>query len=196
MDFSLDTPRNLEDNILNKKLFTLMKTNVYNKMYGGGYIDNSNCVVMIIGVALLIVGFVLCWFKNDWVETKANIKNIFCGNQDNQSYTNSTECNISISYSVGPIEYSKIIKMKKSNIPTEQYISIYYQESEPNYIRLYNFNYSVIGIILIIFGIFILATSIHCSTEVFTSANVLDSESNLYSSTRNADGVSIVYTKS
>ena len=195
MDFSLGTPINSNDNILNKKLFSLIKNN---KMYGGGYIDNSNCITLIIGVVILIVGFLLCWIKNDWVEIKADVKNISCLNQNgngNGNGNNVSNCDVSISYTVNSTQYSKMITLNKSDIPTNPYITIYYQESDPNIMRLYNFNYSVIGIILIVLSVFVIITSICCSTEILTPINVLESESNLYTNTRNADGVSVVYKK-
>ena len=189
MDFSLNISENLNGNILNKKLISLIKNN---KMYGGGYIDSSNYIILIIGIVVLIVGFILYLFKNDWIEIKANIKNISCVNQNE---TDNTECNVSIEYIVNSIQYLKMITMCKSDISTNQYISIYYQESDPNTMRLYNFNYSIIGIGLIVLGIFVIATSICSSTQIQYSSNALESESNLYTSTRDANGVNVVYTK-
>ncbi len=170
MEFSLDTPNNLNDNILNKKIFSLIKNDI---MRGGngvgngggnGYTGGSDCVTLIIGVIIVIVGFVLCWFKNDWVEIKADVKNVSCTGSDN--------CNISITYIVNSIQYSKIITTNKSEVPTNSYLTIYYQESEPNVIKLHNFNYPVIGIGLIVLGIFILVSSFCCSSEIISPINI------------------------
>ncbi len=193
MEFSLDTPNNLNDNILNKKIFSLIKNDMMRGGYGNadgnsdGYIDSSYCVTLIIGVVIVIVGVVLCWFKNDWVEIKADVKNVSCTESDN--------CNISITYIVNSIQYSKIITINKSEVPTNSHVRIYYQESEPNVIKLYNFNYPVIGIGLIVLGIFILISSFCCSSEILSPINMSTSDTNLYSNTRKADGVSVVYTK-
>lgn len=173
-DFSLNTPNNFNDNILNKKIFSLIKND---KMYGGGNTNNTNCFTLIIGIIIIIIGFILCWFKNDWIGIKADIMNISCTNQNEiaNSIIKFNDCNVSIKYKVNTIEYSKIIIMNKLDIPAEKSIKIYCLESDPNTIRLYNFNYSVMGIILILFGAFILASSISCSKPEIDSLN-LDSE--------------------
>jgi hypothetical protein len=175
IEFSLNTPNNFDNNILNKKILSLFKNN---KMYGGGeYYDNADCFTLIIGVIILIIGFVLCWYKNDWIEIKADIKNISCINNNNSNtLIKQNDCNVAITYTFNSIQYSKIITMSKSDIPTNNYIQIYCLETNPNVMRLYNFNYSVIGIILILIGAFILVSSISCSKINLTTSNVLDTE--------------------
>lgn len=149
-EYSLNTPVfNSTINILNKKIFDLAKTN---DLRGGGFepnMDYSNCIVLLIGIIIIIVGSVLLSFKNDLVEAEANVISRDCNE-------NSNECKINIKYQVAETQYSKIITITKSNISNETIIKIYYSQSDPNSIQLYNPNYSMIGIGMILAGIFVI----------------------------------------
>lgn len=156
IEYSLNTPVfnsfNSASNILNKKIFDLAKTG---DLRGGGFssnMDYSNCIVLLIGIIIIIVGSILLWFKNDLVETEANVISKNCNKNNN-------ECKINIRYQVAEIQYSKIITIQKSNIPNESIIKIYYSQSDPNSIQLYNPNYSMIGIGMILVGVFIMIFS-------------------------------------
>lgn len=190
IQYSLETPKyNFyglgQDNILNSKILTMLKKN--NNIYGGGTessnFSNSNCIIMVIGILIIIVGFVLCWFKNDWNTTQATIQSFQCTN---------SQCKINIIYNVNQTSYTKTILLDNPNPPTESTIPIYYQESNPNIVRLYNFNYSIIGIILIVIGIFVFASSL-CNISQLIPSNT-SGNSSLYSGSRNVDGLDIVYT--
>jgi len=211
--YSLNTPTNYNDNILNSKIINLIKNS---NMSGGSSIDNSNCIIMIIGIVIMIIGFYLCSNKNDWTSTDAFVQNSSCESDSvsepepisstllsmsptllSMSST-STQCKINITYIVNTVQYSKTIIIDKSAIPTNSSITIYYQESNPNIVRLYNFNYSIIGIVLIIMGAFVLISSLCCINNISSNSSNsfdLDTESNLYTNTRNSDGIKIVYTK-
>ena len=188
IEYSLNTPK-FNDNILNSKIINMLKND--NQLIGGSgdNISNmSNCVVMIVGIIVIIVGFYLCWNKNDFTTTNAQIQNLSCDTSDYSS-----QCKFNIIYSVGTTQYSKIISLDKSSAPSTNTITIYYKESDPNIMRLYNFNYSVIGIILVIIGAFVLISSICCSNNINLIPENQSSESNLYSESKNVNG--ILYTK-
>ena len=158
IEYSLKTPVFEDSNILTKKIFEMAKTN--NIISGGGLglgldLDISNCIGVLCGIIIIIIGFVLLWFKNDLVETDATITTKSC---DNNQIDGS--CRLNITYIVDSIQYSKIITTNKSNITNELTIKIYYSQSEPNLIQLVNPNYSIIGIGSIIVGIFIIFYSI------------------------------------
>jgi uncharacterized membrane protein len=174
-------------NILNYKIIDLIKNN---NMYGGNdnSNDNSNCIIMIIGIIIIIIGFVLIYFKNNWIEVEAIIQNKSCDNKNN-------ECKINITYIINSIQYSKIITMAKTDSLNDSIIKIYYQESNPNIIQLYNLNYSIIGISLVIFGSFIFILSNYTSNITEPIYNTSNIETNLYTDTINTDGMNIVYTK-
>lgn len=182
MEYSLNTPIGNYENILNSKILNIIKNN---NMVGGSN-DNSNCIIIIIGIVIIIVGFYLCSCNNDWISTEAQIQNTSC---------DKTKCKINITYTANTIQYSKTISMDKSNIPSSSTITIYYQESNPNIMRLYNFNYSIIGVVLITLGFVVLISSIYCINKLSNSSTNIESESNLYTNTRNSDGINIVYTK-
>jgi hypothetical protein len=187
IEYSLDTPKN----ILEQNIFSMLKKD--KNMLSGGGLEMGNCVIIIIGIIIVIIGFMICWFKNNLVETQALIQNIVCDDSSNPD-----RCKISITYIVNSIVYSKIIQMNKSNLSNEISMTIYYSESDPNIIELYNFNYSIIGICLIIFGAFLFMSSIGCSSYFgISNTNVqLDSDTNsdIYSNVKNEKGVSIVYS--
>jgi len=192
--YSLDTPKynfyGLEqDNILNSKILTMLKNN---NIRGGGSnssnssnYSNSNCVIMVIGILIIIVGFVLCWFKNDWNTTQATIQSFQCTN---------SQCKINIIYNINQTSYTKTILLDNPNAPTESSIPIYYQESNPNIVRLYNFNYSIIGVILIIIGTFVFVSSLCNISNLMPSNTNTTGNLSLYSSSRNVDGLDIVYS--
>lgn len=149
--------------ILSKKIFDLAKNN--NNLSGGGFgLDISDCISLLIGIIIIIVGFVLLWFKNDLVEAEAIVKSQSC----DESF--GSGCKINIVYTVDNTQYSKIISIDKKNIPDTTTIKIYYQGSNPSSIQLYNPNYSIIGIGMIIIGIFIMIFSMGGKTDNVSSS--------------------------
>lgn len=193
IEYSLNTPIFANSysypnpDILSKKIFDLAKIN--NNLSGGGFrfsLCMSDCISLLIGIIVIIVGFILLWFKNDLVEAEAIIKS--------QSCEEGIECKINIVYTVGDIQYSKIISMDKKNVPNTPTIKIYYQSSNPNSIQLYNPNYSIIGIGMIIIGIFIIIFSIGEKTDNVSDLGLIKTNTNLYSNTLNKDGFNVVYS--
>jgi hypothetical protein len=145
-----------------------------------------------------MIGFYLCLNENDFISTNGQIQNISCNTSNNltSNYFTSnyyTQCQFNLTYTVGSTQYSKVITIDKSSIPTQNTITVYYKESDPNVMRLYNFNYLMIGIILIIIGIFILISSIYFTNNINFISEPQVSESNLYTKSDNSIGV--VYTK-
>ena len=190
IEYSLNTPvfvnsysySHLSPNILSKKIADLAKNN--NNLSGGGGewdfgLDMSDCISLLNGIILIILGFVLLWFKNNFVETEAIVKS--------QSCDEGFGCKINITYSVDSIQYSKIISMDKKNIPDTLTIKIYYQSSNPSSIQLYDPNYSIIGIGLIIIGIFLIIFSMGGKSNSKTGSELIKTDTNLYSSTLNID---------
>ena len=176
-----------DTNILNKKIIDLIKNN---NLEGGSSYNNTNSssVSLILGIIVIIIGFVLLWFKNDLVEIDAIIVNRFCDNND--------ECKINITYVVDSTQYSKIINLNKNNVPNESTIKIYYQQTEPNSIHLINPNYYVIGISSIVLGSFIIIFSLFDTNSLDTTSksSSLNNNINLYSNLKNNDSYQVVYT--
>lgn len=187
IEYSLKTPVFEDTNILSKKILELVKSN---DMVGGDFgLDSSNCVGILVGVIIIIIGFVLLWFKNDLIETEATIVSKSC--DDNQN----GDCKLNITYVVNSTQYSKIIKIRSSNISNESTMKIYYSQSEPNSIQLYNTNYSMIGIGSIIVGSFIIIFSISNSSDLSSDTIFSDSKTNIYSNSSIVDGLNVVYSK-
>lgn len=199
-EYSLNTPVFANSysypnpDILSKKIFDLAKNN--NNLSGGGFgfsLCMSDCISLLIGIIIIIVGFVVLWFKNDLVEAEAIIKSQSC--DESLGSSSSSECKINIVYTVDSTQYSKIISMDKKNVPDTPTIKIYYQSSNPNSIQLYNPNYSIIGIGMIIIGIFIIIFSIGGGkTDNVFDSELIKTNTNLYSNTLNKDGFNVVYT--
>ena len=179
IEYSLNTPTNTSINILNSKIINMLKND---NIIGGGNsgsnsnssssssYDISNCIVIIIGIILIIIGYYLYQSPNDWTSTDARVLNILC---DQTSSSNLSKCNVNISYTINSIHYLKTISMEKSKIPSSSMITIYYQNSNPNIMRLYNFNYAIIGITLIVIGLFILIPLLFITNN--SSSNILES---------------------
>jgi hypothetical protein len=185
--YSLNNDIFSDTNILNKKIIDLIKNN---NLEGGSSLNktNSSSVSLIIGIIVIIIGFVLLWYKNNLVETDAIIVNRFCDNND--------ECKINITYVVDSTQYSKIINLYKNNVPNESTIKIYYQQTEPNSIHLINPNYYIIGISSIILGSFIIIFSLFDtdSLDMSSKSSSLNNNINLYSNLKNNDSYQVVYT--
>lgn len=194
IEYSLNTPvfnnsiTNL--NILNKKLVDIVKNN---NIQNGGFdnefnLDMSNYISLLIGIIIIIIGFILLWFKNDFIEIEAIIRTQTCDE------INDKMCKINIIYNINSIQYSKIITTIKNFIPNTPTIKIYYQESNPNLIQLYNPNYSVIGIGMIIVGAFIMIFSME-TNNLGINGSILDfTKTNLYSNSTNMNGLNVVYS--
>ena len=190
IEYSLDTPVFTNPNILTKKLFEIVKNN---NITGGGFDSGaSNCIGILVGIVIIIIGFVLLWFVNDLVEIEATIVTKSCDNDQNDG-----TCKLNITYIVESIQYSKIIRIKSSNIYNDSSIKIYYSQSEPNSIQLVNPNYSIIGIGLIIVGSFIIIFSMCNGHDVVGTSNVslTDSKTNIYSNSSIVDGLNVVYSQ-
>lgn len=194
IEYSLDTPVFADSNILTKKLFEMVKKN---NITGGGFgLDTSNCIGILVGIIIIIIGFVLLWFVNDLVEAEATIVTKSCDNNNEGS------CKLNITYIVDTIQYSKIITINSSNIYNQSTIKIYYSQSEPNSIQLFNPNYSIIGIGSIIVGSFIIIFSMNndsdtvgTSSGTSSGTSFADTKTNIYSNSSIVDGLNVVYSK-
>ena len=152
-EYSLNTPI-YNNNILNAKIIDMLKKE--NIMIGGSSSQNmSKCIILIVSIIIIIIGFYLCWNKNDLVNTIGQVQNVSCNLSDISS-----ECTYNLTYIVNNIQYSKNIILDKNLVPQTNTIQIYYKESDPNIMYLYNYNFSIIGLILIIVGSFILISSL------------------------------------
>lgn len=175
IEYSLNTHVFFNQNILNQKISELFKNN---NMKGGDDFNNigtSNFISTIIGIIIIIIGFILLWHKNDLVELEATILKKSYSNKKNN-----TEYKINISYNVNSTQYSKIITLNKNDILNDSTIKIYYKQSDPNSIQLVNPNYSVMGIGSIIIGSIVMIFSL------------FDYDS--FDNYTNIDGYDIVYT--
>lgn len=195
---------NEENNIFNKKIYDITKKT---NMMGGGSgfdFDISDYICLLIGIIIIIIGIAWVCCKSDWIEYEANI--------NSKELIDNNKYKINIKYIVNSTEYSKIITIEKNLLPNQstQTIKIYYQESNPNIIQLLNPNYFAMGIGLIIFGSLVIILSLgskcfHTSSPNTinkinkinkTNTNPLDNSNiNLYSSSTDADGMKIVYSK-
>ena len=84
--------------------------------------------------------------------------------------------------------------MDEKNVSTTSTIKVYYQGSNPSSIQLYNPNYSIIGIGMIIIGVFIMIFSMGGKTDNVAGSGLNKTDTNLYSNTLNKDGFNVVYS--
>ncbi len=185
MKYSFNMPKN----ILEQSIFSILKKDK-DILKGGGLVMN-NYITMIIGIMMLIIGFIMYWFKNNLIKIDAKIQNIICND-----ITNNNNCKISITYIVNSVAYSKIIQMNKLNLSDQMNMTIYYSESDPNIIELYNFNHSIIGLCLIVLGVFLFILSFGSSSyfNISTTNFKMNDDSNIYTNIKNENGVDIAYS--
>lgn len=195
IEYSLNTPVYANSNILNKKLFEMIKNNNMNggggNMYGGLY--SSNCIGILIGLILIIIGFIFLLLKNDLVETEAKIITKSCVNNGINGINR--DCKLNITYIVDTTQYSKIITIPESNVLNESTLKIYYSHSEPNSIQLHNINYSSIGIGLLVVGSIILIFSVSDEDRIKSSSSSTSATKlNVYPNSSNVGGLNVVYS--
>lgn len=167
IDYSPNTPVFYNTSILDKKIIELINNNNMKGGNGNNNLPTSNYISMIMGIIIIIIGFILLWLKNDLVELEATILN-----KTRTNIVNNNECKIYIKYIVNSTQYSKIITINKNNISNDSTIKIYYHQSDPNSIQLINPNYYVIGIGSIIVGSFIIIFSLF---DNFDSNSLIES---------------------
>jgi len=162
MEYSLNTPINNYNNMLDLKIINIIKNN--NMIGGIGGTEQNFIFIIIIGIIIIIIGFYLYFNKDDLICTKAKINNIICNPTSNLK----SECKINITYLANKIHYSKTIIIDNSIVPPiqESMITIYYKQSNPNIVRLYNFDNSIIGISLIIIGIIIILSILYSTNNI------------------------------
>jgi len=184
IEYSLNTPIFENETKNSLKILDLIKNSnadQYNmgNMIGGG-LSNSNTIVIIIGIIIIALGFILYWYNN-WKSTNATINSLICDN---------TQCKFNILYNVNNVNYNKIITLPISNKPTSSEITIYYEDTNPNVVRLSNYNY--IGISLIILGIFVFIISLTLDYDKLDEPS--SSGTDLFQKTKVVNGVNIVYS--
>jgi hypothetical protein len=112
--------------------------------HGGG----NTYINLFISTIIIIIGIILISTNHFYNKTNAVIKNI--NNKDN-------ETNLTLLYNINNINFTKNITTNKhNNYKINDIIEINYDINNPNIIKINKFNYLIIGIILIIIGMFII----------------------------------------
>lgn len=181
IEYSLASPKKEFDNdfILNKKIIEIIKNN-NNIMIGGGNV--INWIVIIIGIILIGIGFFLYFNNGSWNSIDASIISI--------SNSSNSQSNIFVKYTVNNNTYSKQIQIPSSNIPVSNTITLYYQQSNPNVVSLYNFNYTILSIILGFIGLSLIIIPNLFNSNQNSNKNYLD----IYDTHVSSNGLNTVYT--
>jgi hypothetical protein len=128
----------ISNSIGNTRIKDLIK---YDKLTGGGIVNNETHR-LIIGIILIVISIILYTTINVWTPIKAKI-------------TSKNNDKIKISYKVKNVEYIKNIESKDNN---DDEIDLYYDNTNPNYIKFYNINNKTVSIILLLIGIYFIGT--------------------------------------
>ena len=118
------------------KLSSLYKNKI---MRGGGELMDCINIKLIIGILLLIVSIIFIHINSPYNSTNANIL------KKNNNL-------MLIEYYVNDVRYEKILEKQTD----EDIIEIYYEKLNPNLIRLYQINYTLIGIIILAIAIYLI----------------------------------------
>jgi len=113
---------------------------------GGGNIIINTCFQYIIGIILIIIGFLLYNSQDQWGKTIGTITTVNCDLK---------KCYYTVEYSVYNIIFNKNIvnKVNYNNYKISDKIEIIYNKTDPNIFKLYEFNYKYIGIIISLIGL-------------------------------------------
>jgi uncharacterized membrane protein len=168
-------------------------SNEYNLIGGDENHSNSSFyhIILIIGIIIIIIGIYLCCEKNDYTSTDGIVSNITFDDTNVISL-----CKFNITYNVDNIQYSKIITVDKLSEPTKNIIKIYYKISDPNVMVLYDFNYIIIGLILVFIGLFLIIASVYNYGFINLNETIKTTtvnEPSFYVEKKNIDG--IIYKK-
>lgn len=184
------------DNFFNKfnslKIIDLFSNEL--NLKGGNNNENSLYyhIILIMGIIIITIGIYLCCEKNDYASTDGIVSNITYDATGIISL-----CKFNITYNVDNIQYSKIITVDKLSEPTKNIIKIYYKVSDPNIMILYDFNYIIMGLILVIIGLFLIISSLYNYSFINLNETIKSTainEPSFYDETKNIDG--IIYKKS
>lgn len=141
----------IEDFISNH--FLMNKVTIRDKLMnqiGGGDSLMNNSIHYIIGIILLIIGFLLYNSQDQWGKTIGVISNVKC---------NLNVCDSLVKYSVGEINFTKILVSQENIYKVSDHVEIIYDKINPNIFKLHEFNYKYIGVIIMIIGIFTIIKS-------------------------------------
>ena len=116
-------------------------------MIGGGIVRNETHR-LIIGIILLIISIILYQSIDVWTLINASITEEYCENNINK---------MEISYKVKDVEYKKTVN-RNLLVKGADKVIIYYDNTNPNYIKFNNLNYKIIIPILMIGGIYFIAS--------------------------------------
>lgn len=135
--------------------YQMDKTTIRDKLMiqsGGG--DNmwSGILHLLIGIILITVGFILYKSQNQWNKTDAKILEII----PNNKYLN-LKISYQISESTNINSIIKNVTVPKSDYRLNEEITIYYDKSDPNIIKVKELNYKYLGIIIGTIGVLSLA---------------------------------------
>lgn len=118
------------------KLSSLYKNKI---LRGGGELMDCINIKLIVGILLLIISIIFIHINSPYSRTNANILK-----KDNKM--------ILIEYYVNDVRYEKLLERKTD----DDIIEIYYEKLNPNLIRLYEINYTLIGIIILAIAIYLI----------------------------------------
>lgn len=137
------------DNLINNH-YLMDKITIRDKLMnqrGGGNESILNfCFHYIIGLILIVIGFLLYNSQDQWERTIGTIIAIDC---------NFDACISLIKYSVNNIEFKKNIVNLGKTYKVSDRVEVIYDKTNPNIFKLHEFNYKYIGIIILLIGLFI-----------------------------------------
>ena len=130
-----------------KQHYNLDNIQLKDKMIQGGggsiYFDYVN---MILGLTLITIGFISFFYDRYWKEIDAKIISKQMDKFENK---------IKIEYQIGSNTFNKIISFPY-NQKFDSNIKIFYDKNDPNIIKTSLFNHKLIGIILILIGLYLI----------------------------------------
>ncbi len=130
--------------------YNLDKLLIKDKMIqgGGGGSSYLYYVNLLIGIILITIGMICMFYDKFWESTEAKI----LGVKNVQG-----ETDLLIGFEVDNKMFTKLVSISsKSQYNIGDKINIYYEKKDPNIIKLNMYNHKIIGLLLVLIGIYLI----------------------------------------
>jgi hypothetical protein len=153
----------------------------------GGTFEYNNTTNLIIGIALLAIAGVIFIGENNYTTANARIDYLNCS---------STNCLLGVQFGVNGDTYKKDYTVDMNFIrPSNNYVTVTYELTNPNNNYMGTSNYNIIMYILIGLGLFFIGLWNYVSCNKECNSSTLESTDIIYKKTETPSGLYVVSKK-
>lgn len=156
-------------------------------LQSGGNFEYNNTTNLIIGIALLAIAGVIFVGENNYTTVNASIDYLNCS---------STNCLLGVQFRANGDTYKKDFIVDMNFIrPTNNYVTVTYELTNPNNNYMGTSNYNIIMYILIGLGLFFIGLWNYVSCNKECNSSTLDLTDTIYKKTETPSGLYVVSKK-